>query len=103
MRIQNTIEAKLQEALKPSFLSVINESDGHNVPAGSESHFKVTLVCSDFEGQMLIKRHRQVNAVLKQELDGQIHALALHTYSPDEWAAQGGQTPASPACRGGDK
>jgi BolA protein len=30
----------------------------------------------------------------------QIHALALHTYTPDEWAEQG-VAPASPTCKGG--
>ena len=36
------------------------------------------------------------------ELMGQIHALALHTYTPQEWAAQG-VAPASPTCHGGSK
>jgi BolA protein len=33
---------------------------------------------------------------------GQVHALALHTYTPGEWAEQGA-APASPTCRGGSK
>ncbi len=103
MQIQNTIESKLKDALKPEYLQVVNESDNHNVPAGSESHFKVTLVCAEFDGQMLIKRHRQVNAVLKEELANQIHALALHTYSPEEWQRQGGEAPESPECQGGSQ
>jgi len=33
---------------------------------------------------------------------GQFHALALHTYTPEEWAAQG-SAPESPTCLGGSK
>jgi len=33
---------------------------------------------------------------------GKIHALALHTYTPDEWD-NAGQVPDSPRCRGGGK
>jgi BolA protein len=36
------------------------------------------------------------------ELMGQVHALALHTYTAEEWAAQG-VAPASPTCSGASK
>jgi len=101
MRVQHTIEEKLKEAFAPSHLAVVNESDSHNVPAGSESHFNVTVVSEAFDGLMLIKRHRLVNGALQEELDGVIHALALHTMTPKEWHEKDGQTPASPDCKGG--
>ena len=44
MRIQKSIENKLRNQLEPEFLQVENESSQHNVPPGSESHFKVTIV-----------------------------------------------------------
>ena len=81
MTAQSTIETKLAEALSPLHLEVINESGNHNVPPGSESHFKVVLVAAEFEGQRLIARHRRVNGVLADELANSIHALALHTYT----------------------
>jgi BolA protein len=74
----------------------------HNVAPGSESHFKVTIVSHSFVDQMLIKRHRMVNKTLEIELQ-QIHALALHTMTPDEWEARSGVVADSPACRGGGK
>ena len=58
MTIQSIIEQKLEQAFTPEFLEVVNESYMHNVPEGSESHFKVTIVSKDFEGKMLIGRHR---------------------------------------------
>ena len=56
-----------------------------------------------FIGQRLIGRHRQVNGLLADALAGPVHALALHTYTPEEWTARGEQAFASPACRGGSK
>ena len=103
MNTQKTIEDKLKTALQPTHLEVINESDMHSVPPGSESHFKVTLVTGQFTDLPLIKQHRLVNDVLKEELAGKIHALALHTYSPSQWAERNSQAPDSPCCHGGSK
>lgn len=97
-----TIENKLQEAFKPEFLEVENESHMHNVAPGSESHFKVTVVSDEFRDLMLIKRHRQVNKVLEDELK-QIHALALHTMTSEEWFNKAGKVAESPQCQGGGK
>ena len=101
MEIQASIERKLTDALNPEHLEVINESSMHNVPPGSESHFKVTVVSHKFDGQGLVYRHRMINQVLAEELSGRIHALALHTMTPDEWFDAGGESPDSPRCRGG--
>jgi len=98
--IQATLEAKLRDAFAPGYLEVVNESDRHNVPPGSESHFRVTVVADAFAGEGLVSRHRRVNQVLAEELQGGVHALALHTYTPSEWALRGG-TRESPECRGG--
>ena len=102
MSMQATIERKLQGQFATDYLEVENESHMHNVAPGSESHFKVTIVSEEFRDQMLIKRHRRVNQALQAELR-QIHALALHTLTPDEWRARGGEVAASPKCRGGGK
>lgn len=101
--MQAQIERKLQQAIQPDFLEVINESHMHNVPPGSESHFKVTLVSPQFNGKMLIARHRLINGILAEELTGKIHALALHTLTPDEFLARGGKVADSPLCLGGGK
>jgi BolA family transcriptional regulator, general stress-responsive regulator len=103
MNIQHNIEQKLLAHFQPAHLQVINESFMHNVPAGSESHFKVVLVTTKFTGERLINRHRAVNAVLKEELAQHIHALALHTYTHDEWHHLYGEIPDSPKCLGGMK
>ena len=103
MNVQTTIESKLAKEFYPEFLQVENESHMHNVPAGSESHFKVQIVSQQFEDKMLIHRHRAVNQVLSEELANQIHALSIHAFTPQEWQARGGRVNDSPLCQGGGK
>ena len=103
MTIQAIIEKKINDTLQPVFLEVANESHMHNVPPGSESHFKVTVVSDEFDGKMLIARHRILNSLLKNELDGPIHALSLHTLTPTEWQDKEGEIRKSPPCLGGSK
>ncbi len=103
MKIQQQLERKLREQFSPLHLAVENESHMHNVPEGSESHFRVVIVSDGFEGLSLLQRHRAVNRALEQELKGGVHALALHTMTPEEWFAKGGIAPESPPCLGGDK
>lgn len=98
--VQETIERKIQAALTPSHLDVINESHMHNVPPGSESHFKLVIVSSVFENLSLVQRHRKVNGILAKEHKDGIHALSLRTLTPPEWEQCGGETMASPLCHG---
>lgn len=100
--MQKTLENRLQQAFSPTYLLVENETHMHNVPADAESHWKVTIVSEGFNGLMLIKRHRLVNEALKDEIQ-KIHALALHTMTPDEWFEKGGKVADSPPCEGGGK
>ena len=103
MSVRDTIVEKLQLAFAPAHLDVENESHGHNVPRGSETHFKVVLACAAFEGKRAVARHQLVYAALAAELKGGVHALALHTYTPAEWSSLGGAAPQSPDCMGGSK
>lgn len=96
---QARIESALQ-SFQPMFLAVEDESHQHS--AGGESHFKITLVSNDFAGQALLQRHRAVYAALA-EVQREVHALALHTLTPEEWLEKGGSVPESPLCHGGSK
>lgn len=79
--IREQIEAKLRAAFDPMYLEVVDESYRHNVPAGSESHFKVVLVSDRFTGERFLNRHRMIYGTLTEELSNTVHALALHTYT----------------------
>ncbi len=101
MQKQQAIEKTVREAFAPQHLELANESYMHSVPHGSESHFRLVLVSDVFDGVRPVARHQKVYAALG-ELMQQIHALALHTYTPQEWQASG-VAPDSPQCLGGSK
>lgn len=103
MNRRELIEQQLNAAFSPLHIEVLDESHMHSVPEGAQSHFKVTLVSQQFEQKSLLQRHRAVNQLLAHELENGIHALALHTMTPDEWFAKGGSSPNSPPCLGGSK
>jgi BolA protein len=103
MSRQARIEGLVREAYDPLHLEVTDESHLHSVPEGAESHFKLLVVSERFAGQGLVARHRALNRLLSGELESGLHALALHTWTPDEWYEKGGATPSSPPCLGGSK
>ncbi|MBI4723869.1 MAG: BolA family transcriptional regulator [Rhodomicrobium sp.] len=95
MAVEDSIREKLLKAFAPSNLIVENESAKHAGHAGArdhlghatgETHFRVVVVSSQFQGQSPIERHRQVNAVLQDELAGPVHALAIKALTPAEAA-----------------
>ncbi|WP_296126172.1 BolA family protein [Pseudomonas sp. Ga0074129] len=90
------LRAALTE-LRPQHLDLLDESHMHS--RGLETHYKAVIVSDVFSGLNAVKRHQKAYASLG-DLMGQIHALALHTYTPEEWAQQG-VAPASPTCKGG--
>jgi len=92
------IHAALQ-ALSPSHLEVLDESHMHS--RGLETHYKAVVVGEAFAGKRAVQRHQLVYRTLGPLMQ-EIHALALHTYTPQEWA-QTAAAPHSPTCRGGSK
>jgi BolA protein len=103
MNRKQRIEQVIRETLQPLQLEVTDETHLHSVPAGSQSHYKVLVVSERFEKQSLVKRHRQINELLKAEFANGLHALALHTLTPQEWFDKGGIAPDTPECLGGAK
>jgi stress-induced morphogen len=106
MGLQAIIEQKLSSALAPDHLEVQNESHMHSVPKGSETHFKVVVVSSRFDGLSPVKRHQLVYGALAEELgkkpaDGGIHALAITSRTPAEWE-KSPEALTSPKCMGGN-
>jgi len=102
MTLKAQIETKLQGALAPVHLEVINESHMHSVPKGAETHFKVVVVSNRFEGLPAVKRHQLVYGALSDEMRNKpgIHALAITSRTPSEWDASP-EANESPKCHGG--
>ena len=92
------------QALEPQYIELINESMSHaGYFEGKESHFKLTIVSDAFEGKRLVGRHQLIYGLVNSLLTsqgGQVHALAIHAYTPTEWQ---GQSPDSPSCAGQNK
>jgi len=87
-KVAMAIDSKLQAAFAPARLAIEDESSKHHGHAGwregGETHFRVEIVSTAFEGQNRVARQRLVYAALKQELDAGLHALALTTLTPAE-------------------
>jgi stress-induced morphogen len=89
-----SIRERLQERLAPTHLEVHDESHAHAVKPGAQSHFRVVVVSSAFEGLGALARHKSVYAAVGDSLG---HALAITARTPAEWSARP-EALASPAC-----
>jgi len=99
INVEENIKAALIAAFKPSFFKIEDESQFHH--RGEQSHYKVVIVSDVFDGLTAVKRHQQVYGVLGDIMQ-QFHALALHTYTVNEWQSKGLESVAiSPVCHGG--
>ncbi|KAK0601562.1 hypothetical protein LWI29_025341 [Acer saccharum] len=83
------IREKLEKELRPVELEVEDISyqhAGHVGVRGSdgETHFNVKIVSEEFEGKSLVKRHRLIYGLLKEELESGLHALSIVAKTPSE-------------------
>ena len=100
MTIEQTIRNKVEQEFELSELIILNESHMHAGPAAN-SHFNLTLVSDAFEGKRPVARHQMIYKVLADELAGEVHALALHVFTAEEWQQVGNKSEQSPNCQGG--
>jgi len=88
MSMKDRIESSLVRGLEPVKIEVFDESDRHHGHSGAreggETHYRVYIVSDRFAGKSKVERHRMVYALLKDELAGGVHALALQTLAPGE-------------------
>lgn len=56
---------------------------------GTGDHFEARVVAAAFEGVAMVDQHQAVYGPLRDVLDsGALHALALKTYTPEQWKRQ---------------
>ncbi|WP_454781075.1 BolA family protein [Legionella sp. WA2022007384] len=101
MSRKNRIEQLVKQELVPIYLNVEDESGNHHVPEGAQTHFKLTVVSSQFTDLSRVARHRLLNQLLKEEFELGLHALSMHLFTPDEWKSRGNSVLNSPVCKGG--
>ncbi len=91
--IATIIREKLSQAFSPTRLVLEDDSARHaghhheggmDARPGGESHFNLTIVSAAFDGEGRLARQRAVNAVLRDELSGPVHALSIKALTPAE-------------------
>ncbi len=96
MKVAERIDAKLRAGLAPERLDIKDESHLHAGHAGAradgESHFRLLIVSSKFDGVSRVARQRLVNDLLREELSERIHALAMKTLTPAEYEKEAAQS-----------
>ena len=81
-----TIRQKLEEALKPDLIEIIDHSAAHAGHAGNKGggHYNVTIVSEQFEGKSLVQRHQLIYAIMGDMMKAEIHALGINALTPTE-------------------
>ncbi|GMU59869.1 MAG: BolA/IbaG family iron-sulfur metabolism protein [Myxococcales bacterium] len=74
------IKERIKGALPDAAVDVVDTT-------GTGDHFEARVVSAAFSGKSMVQQHQLVFAPLKDVLaTGELHALALKTYSPEQWA-----------------
>ncbi|WJW74846.1 BolA family protein [Thiohalobacter sp. IOR34] len=60
--------------------------DAEVTVTGDGDHFDATVVSASFRELSMVKQHQSVYAALGDRFRNEIHALSLHTYTPEQWA-----------------
>ena len=91
MKIADHLTEDLKATLAAEHVEVHDESARHRGHAGAleGGHFNAVIVSARFEGLGPVERHRVVYAALGDLGERRVHALALRTYTPDEWKRMG--------------
>ena len=86
------LRERVVRGLAAEHVELQDESDrhgGHAGAAGGGGHYRLTVVSARFEGQDALARHRLVYAAVGDLIPGEVHALAIRAYTPDEWRRSG--------------
>ena len=81
------IKQKLNEALKPDLIEIIDDSAAHAGHAGAKKgggHFNVTIVAKIFDDKSLVQRHQLIYQALGDLMKNEIHALGINALTPSE-------------------
>jgi acid stress-induced BolA-like protein IbaG/YrbA len=64
------------------------EGSKARVQSDGQGHYEASVICPAFAGKRSLQRHQLVYATLGTRVGREIHALALQTFTPEEWAAR---------------
>lgn len=87
-RLADRIRAKLEAALAPERLEIVDQSHLHAGHSGwregGQTHFLIQVASIRFIGKGRLERHRMIYALLADEIAGGVHALAIEAEAPEE-------------------
>lgn len=55
---------------------------------GDGRHFSAVVVSEAFAGKSMVQQHQLVYKTLGDRMGGEIHALSIRTYTPEQWQQQ---------------
>ena len=58
------------------------------VTTDGSGHYEAVVVSPAFDGERSLRRHQMVYGTLGELVGGEIHALNLKTFTPEEWESQ---------------
>jgi BolA protein len=85
------IHDAIEHGLDAAHVQVIDHSAAHAGHAGAEAgggHFEVIVVSGKFEGMSRLAAQRLIYDALGGLMASDIHALTMHTYTPETWRAR---------------
>ena len=96
--LEKSIREKIESTYHPKHFELQNESAKHRAHAHhknltangkdtTETHFRVVVVSEVFTNLSRVERSRHLHALLKDELEGGVHALSQRLLSPSEWSS----------------
>lgn len=84
MSSYDSIISSLNNQLHVEHMFLENESSMHNVPANSQTHFKLVIVSDDFLHMNKVKRHQLIYQILINIMK-EIHALSIQAFTIEEY------------------
>lgn len=86
------IEQRLQAALHPTKITIIDDSPKHAGHAGAKAsgggYFTIEVIAADFANKSAVARHRMIYTALGDAMQTEIHALSIKAQTPEEAATQ---------------
>lgn len=70
-----SIKKDIEKGMRASLVEVI----------GDGQHFDALIVSDEFAGLSRVQRQQRVNQALGERMKGEIHALSMKTFTPQEW------------------
>ncbi|HEY6094653.1 MAG TPA: BolA/IbaG family iron-sulfur metabolism protein [Gallionellaceae bacterium] len=70
-----SIQKNIEQGMQASYVNVV----------GDGRHFEAVVVSDEFAGMSRVQRQQRVYKTLGARMEGEVHALSIKTFTPQEW------------------